>query len=53
MLSQSILLNYCDACDMEVAVSETHVMSCPGYNELRVGKDMAKDGDIWHTFEKT
>ena len=36
----------CDACDMEVAESQTHVMSCPGYSELRVGKDMGKDGDL-------
>ena len=36
----------CDACDMKVAESQTHVMSCPGYTELRVGKDMSKDGDL-------
>ena len=36
----------CDACDMEVSESQTHVMSCPGYTELRVGKDMAKDEDL-------
>ena len=42
----------CDACDMEVAESQTHVMSCPGYTELRVGKDMAKNGDLL-TLEKS
>ena len=36
----------CDACVMEVAESQTHVMICPGYAELRVGKDMGMDGDL-------
>ena len=36
----------CDACDMGVPESQAHVMSCTGYKELRVGKDMSKDGDL-------
>ena len=36
----------CDACDMKVAESQTHVMSCPGYSDLRAGKDMGKDCDL-------
>ena len=31
---------------MELSESKTHVMSCPGYAELRVGKDMGMDGDL-------
>jgi hypothetical protein len=30
----------CDACNMDVAESQVHVMACPGYRDLRVGKDM-------------
>ena len=36
----------CDACNMGVPESQSHVMSCTGYEEIRVGKDMSKDGDL-------
>ena len=36
----------CEACSTKVAESQTHVMICPGYAELRVGKDMGMDGDL-------
>ena len=42
----------CDACDLRVAESQLHVMSCPGYAELRVGKDMTKDTDMVSYFRE-
>ena len=30
----------CEACDSHVPESQNHVMSCPGYRELRIGRDM-------------
>ena len=36
----------CDACNMGVPESQAHVMSCTGYKEIRVGKDMSKDGGL-------
>ena len=42
---KGVLVN-CDACDMRVPESQTHVMLCAGYEQLRVGKEMATDGDL-------
>ena len=42
----------CDACDLREAESQLHVMSCPGYAELRVGKDMGKDTDMVSYFRE-
>ena len=36
----------CDACDMGVPESQTHVMTCKGYEQLRAGKDMDNMGNI-------
>ena len=36
----------CDACNMKVAESQVHVMACPGYEDLRLGKDMMNDRDL-------
>jgi hypothetical protein len=36
----------CDVCEMRVPESQTHVMLCAGYEQLRVGKDMGTDGDL-------
>ena len=35
--------NY-EACDSGIA--QSHVMACPGYAELRVGKDMRRNEDL-------
>ena len=42
----------CDACNMKVAESQVHVMACPGYENLRVGKDMMNDGDLVKYFRE-
>ena len=42
----------CDACNMDVAESQVHVMACPGYRDLRVGKDMMMDGDLVNYFRE-
>ena len=42
----------CDACNMDVAESQVHVMACPGYEDLRVGKDMMMDGDLVNYFRE-
>ena len=42
----------CDACDLREAESQLHVMSCPGYAELRVGKDMEEDTDMVSYFRE-
>ena len=42
----------CEACNLEVAESQVHVMVCPGYVELRVGKDMQKDKDLVSYFRE-
>ena len=39
---KGVLVN-CDACDMRVPESQTHVMLCAGYEQLIVGKEMATD----------
>ena len=36
----------CEACDTSCAESQVHVMTCPGYSELRVGKDMSRNQDL-------
>ena len=36
----------CEACDSSSAESQLHVMTCPGYTELRVGKDMRRNEDL-------
>ena len=36
----------CDACNMGVPESQTHVMTCKGYEQLRARKDMDNMGDI-------
>ena len=36
----------CDACDMGVPESQTHVMTCPGYEQLRARKNMDNMGDL-------
>ena len=33
-------------------VSQVHVMACPGYEDLRVGKDMMNDGDLVKYFRE-
>ena len=35
---------------MGVTESQTHVMYCPGYEQLRVGKDMGEDADLGSYF---
>ena len=42
---KGVLVN-CDAFDMRVPESQTHVMLCAGYEQLRVGKDMGTKGDL-------
>ena len=42
----------CEACNLEVAESQVHVMVCPGYVELRIGKDMQKDKDLVSYFRE-
>ena len=42
----------CEACDLEAAESQVHVMVCPGYAELRAGKDMQKDVDLVSYFRE-
>ena len=36
----------CDACDMGTSESQAHVMVCPGYEDVRVGKDLMVDRDL-------
>ena len=36
----------CQACSMGVPESQTHVMFCTGYEDLRLGKDMREDKDL-------
>ena len=36
----------CEACDSTTAESQLHVMTCSGYAELRMGKDMGKNEDL-------
>ena len=36
----------CEACDTNMAESQVHVMTCSGYAELRMGKDMSKNEDL-------
>ena len=36
----------CEACDTSSAESQLHVLACPGYAELRVGKDMSRNEDL-------
>ena len=36
----------CEACDSNIAESQLHVMTCSGYAELRMGKDMNKNEDL-------
>ena len=43
---------YCEACDSNTAESQLHVMACPGYAELRAGKDMSKDKDLVDYFRE-
>ena len=43
---------HCDACNMEEPESQVHVMACPGYEDLRAGKDMSKDGDLVSYFRE-
>ena len=40
----------CDACYKRVPESQTHVMICAGYEQLRAGKDMGTDGDLVNYF---
>ena len=42
----------CEACNLEVAESQVHVMVCPGYVELRIGRDMQKDKDLVSYFRE-
>ena len=42
----------CDACNLKVAESQIHVMVCPGYEDIRVGKDMMKDRDLVNYFRE-
>ena len=42
----------CEACDNNKAESQSHVMVCPGYAELRVGKDMRRDQDLVSYFRE-
>jgi hypothetical protein len=42
----------CEACNLEVAESQVHVMVCPGYVELRIGKNMQKDRDLVSYFRE-
>ena len=37
---------------MKVAESQIHVIACPGYEDLRVGKDMMNDGDLVKYFRE-
>ena len=48
---KGVLVN-CDACDMRVPESQTHVMLCAGYEHLRIGKDMGTDGDLLTYFRE-
>ena len=41
-----------DVCDIAEVESQTHVMSCPGYEELRMGKDMEMNGDLVQYFRE-
>ena len=36
----------CEACDMSAPESQLHVMTCMGYREQRIGKDLGKDTDL-------
>ena len=42
----------CDACDMGTAESQAHVMVCPGYADVRVGKDLDRDRDLVSYFRE-
>ena len=42
----------CEACDNNKAESQSHVMVCPGYAEVRVGKDMRRDQDLVSYFRE-
>ena len=41
-----------DACNMKEPESQVHVMACPGYEDLRAGKDMMKDEDLVSYFRE-
>ena len=36
----------CEAYDSSIAESQSHVMACPGYAKLRVGKDMRRNEEL-------
>ena len=36
----------CIACDSKEVESQTHVMCCSGYSDIRTGLDLTKDRDL-------
>ena len=36
----------CEACSSSELESQTHVLNCPAYEELRYGLDLTKDKDM-------
>ena len=41
----------CDSCQTSIE-TQSHILWCPSYSELREGKDISKDSDVIEYFQK-